>query len=88
MNPDQIEDLCRRVLEAHPERVEAYRQGDEGLLGFFVGQVLIEGWAGTRSVQPSTLPESWTPGPPGPKPTLESVSERIHKTLIRLLETP
>ena len=32
----------RRVLAANPGQVEAYRGGKEGLLGFFVGQVMKE----------------------------------------------
>jgi aspartyl-tRNA(Asn)/glutamyl-tRNA(Gln) amidotransferase subunit B len=28
------------VLAEHPGQVEAYRSGKEGLLGFFVGQVM------------------------------------------------
>jgi len=31
-----------RVLDANPKQVEAYRGGKEGLLGFFVGQVMRE----------------------------------------------
>jgi Asp-tRNA(Asn)/Glu-tRNA(Gln) amidotransferase B subunit len=30
------------VLAAHPEQVETYRGGKEGVLGFFVGQVMRE----------------------------------------------
>ena len=36
----EIEAIIRRVLEAHPENVEAYRAGKEKLFGFFVGQVM------------------------------------------------
>ncbi|HUF02149.1 MAG TPA: Asp-tRNA(Asn)/Glu-tRNA(Gln) amidotransferase subunit GatB [Gaiellaceae bacterium] len=40
------------ILAANPEQVEAYRNGKEGLLGFFVGQVLREtqGTADPRAV--------------------------------------
>jgi aspartyl-tRNA(Asn)/glutamyl-tRNA(Gln) amidotransferase subunit B len=30
----------RAALEAHPDRVEAYRQGRTSLMGFFIGQVM------------------------------------------------
>ena len=41
-----------RILAANPGQVEAYRGGKEGLLGFFVGQVMKEtgGKANTRAV--------------------------------------
>jgi glutaminyl-tRNA synthetase len=41
-----------RVLEAHPDQVAAFRNGKEGLLGFFVGQVMkeTEGKANPRVV--------------------------------------
>ena len=31
-----------RILEANPGQVAAYKGGKEGLLGFFVGQVMKE----------------------------------------------
>jgi aspartyl-tRNA(Asn)/glutamyl-tRNA(Gln) amidotransferase subunit B len=31
-----------RILVANPGQVESYRNGKEGLLGFFVGQVMKE----------------------------------------------
>ncbi|HWQ22641.1 MAG TPA: Asp-tRNA(Asn)/Glu-tRNA(Gln) amidotransferase subunit GatB [Gaiellaceae bacterium] len=37
-----LEPIVLRVLEANPAQVEAYRNGKEGLLGFFVGQVMRE----------------------------------------------
>ncbi|HXG77205.1 MAG TPA: Asp-tRNA(Asn)/Glu-tRNA(Gln) amidotransferase subunit GatB [Gaiellaceae bacterium] len=37
-----LEPVVARVLEANPAQVEAYRNGKEGLLGFFVGQVMRE----------------------------------------------
>ena len=37
-----LEPLIDKVLAANPENVEAYRGGKEGLLGFFVGQVMKE----------------------------------------------
>jgi aspartyl-tRNA(Asn)/glutamyl-tRNA(Gln) amidotransferase subunit B len=38
----ELESLIDRVLAANPENVESYRAGKEGLLGFFVGQVMKE----------------------------------------------
>jgi Asp-tRNA(Asn)/Glu-tRNA(Gln) amidotransferase B subunit len=38
----ELEPLVERVLAANPEQVESYRSGKEGLLGFFVGQVMRE----------------------------------------------
>lgn len=37
-----LEEVVNRVLGANPKQVEAYRGGKEGLLGFFVGQVMRE----------------------------------------------
>jgi aspartyl-tRNA(Asn)/glutamyl-tRNA(Gln) amidotransferase subunit B len=38
----ELEPLVERVLESNPGQVAAYRSGKEGLLGFFVGQVMKE----------------------------------------------
>jgi Asp-tRNA(Asn)/Glu-tRNA(Gln) amidotransferase B subunit len=38
----ELEPLVARVLEANPAQVQAFRDGKEGLLGFFVGQVMKE----------------------------------------------
>jgi len=38
----ELEPIVARILEANPGQVEAYRSGKEGLLGFFVGQVMKE----------------------------------------------
>ena len=38
----ELEPVVVRILEANPGQVEAYRGGKEGLLGFFVGQVMKE----------------------------------------------
>jgi len=38
----ELEPLVDRILAANPSQVEAYRGGKEGLLGFFVGQVMRE----------------------------------------------
>jgi aspartyl-tRNA(Asn)/glutamyl-tRNA(Gln) amidotransferase subunit B len=37
---DELEPLIERILAANPGQVEQYRGGKEGLLGFFVGQVM------------------------------------------------
>jgi aspartyl-tRNA(Asn)/glutamyl-tRNA(Gln) amidotransferase subunit B len=39
---DELEPIIDGVLAANPGQVEAYRGGKEGLLGFFVGQVMKE----------------------------------------------
>ena len=39
---DELAPLVDRILEANPGQVEAFRGGKEGLLGFFVGQVMKE----------------------------------------------
>jgi aspartyl-tRNA(Asn)/glutamyl-tRNA(Gln) amidotransferase subunit B len=38
----ELAPLVERILDANPGQVEAYRGGKEGLLGFFVGQVMKE----------------------------------------------
>jgi Asp-tRNA(Asn)/Glu-tRNA(Gln) amidotransferase B subunit len=38
----ELEPVVDAVLAANPGQVEAYRGGKEGLLGFFVGQVMKE----------------------------------------------
>jgi aspartyl-tRNA(Asn)/glutamyl-tRNA(Gln) amidotransferase subunit B len=38
----ELEPVVDAVLAAHPGQVEAYRGGKDGLLGFFVGQVMKE----------------------------------------------
>jgi aspartyl-tRNA(Asn)/glutamyl-tRNA(Gln) amidotransferase subunit B len=38
----ELEPVIARILEANPGEVEAYRGGKDGLLGFFVGQVMKE----------------------------------------------
>jgi aspartyl-tRNA(Asn)/glutamyl-tRNA(Gln) amidotransferase subunit B len=35
-----LEPLVDEVIAAHPEQVATYRSGKQGLLGFFVGQVM------------------------------------------------
>ncbi len=37
-----VQPLVTKVLEAYPDKVVEYRNGREGLLGFFVGQVMKE----------------------------------------------
>jgi aspartyl-tRNA(Asn)/glutamyl-tRNA(Gln) amidotransferase subunit B len=39
---EELEPIVLRILEANAGQVEAYRSGKEGLLGFFVGQVMKE----------------------------------------------
>jgi aspartyl-tRNA(Asn)/glutamyl-tRNA(Gln) amidotransferase subunit B len=39
---DELGPLIDRILEANPGQVDAYRGGKDGLLGFFVGQVMKE----------------------------------------------
>jgi aspartyl-tRNA(Asn)/glutamyl-tRNA(Gln) amidotransferase subunit B len=38
----ELDPLVERILAANPGQVEAYRGGKQGLLGFFVGQVMKE----------------------------------------------
>ena len=38
----ELEPVIARIIEANPGQVAAYRGGKEGLLGFFVGQVMKE----------------------------------------------
>jgi aspartyl-tRNA(Asn)/glutamyl-tRNA(Gln) amidotransferase subunit B len=38
----ELEPVIDAVLAAHPDQVETYRGGKEGVLGFFVGQVMRE----------------------------------------------
>ncbi len=38
----ELEPIVDRILAENPAQVEAYRSGKEGLLGFFVGQVMKE----------------------------------------------
>ena len=47
-----LEPIVEGVIAAHPAQVEQYRGGKEGLLGFFVGQVMKEtkGQADARAV--------------------------------------
>jgi glutaminyl-tRNA synthetase len=39
-DPEEIGDLVDRAVEAHPDQTARYREGQTGLLGFFVGQVM------------------------------------------------
>jgi aspartyl-tRNA(Asn)/glutamyl-tRNA(Gln) amidotransferase subunit B len=39
---DELDPIIDRILAANEEQVQAYRSGKEGLLGFFVGQVMRE----------------------------------------------
>ena len=62
-----LESVITRVLEANPEKVEVFRQGKTGLLGFFMGQVMREtgGKANpqlTRGILEAKLRRPATPG--------------------------
>jgi Asp-tRNA(Asn)/Glu-tRNA(Gln) amidotransferase B subunit len=48
----RADELVERVLAENPRQVETYRAGKEGVLGFFVGQVMreTEGKADARVV--------------------------------------
>ena len=35
---EEISTFCKSVLEAHPDKVAAYKKGKHGLIGFFMGQ--------------------------------------------------
>ena len=37
-----ILDVIKKIIEANPDNVQAYRQGRDKLFGFFVGQVMKE----------------------------------------------
>jgi aspartyl-tRNA(Asn)/glutamyl-tRNA(Gln) amidotransferase subunit B len=41
-DPGELETICRRIMEANPKQVAAYRSGKTALLGFFVGQAMKE----------------------------------------------
>ena len=41
-NAEQLLPFVERILAANPEKVAQYRSGRNGLLGFFVGQVMRE----------------------------------------------
>jgi glutaminyl-tRNA synthetase len=38
----ELDPVIERVLAANTDQVESYRAGKQGLLGFFVGQVMRE----------------------------------------------
>ncbi|MER3553602.1 MAG: glutamine--tRNA ligase [Meiothermus sp.] len=48
-----LEPIVERIMSANPDKVESYRGGKAGLLGFFVGQVMREtgGQANPQTVQ-------------------------------------
>jgi len=41
-NEDELSPIVDAVIAAHPDQAETYRGGKEGVLGFFVGQVMRE----------------------------------------------
>jgi Asp-tRNA(Asn)/Glu-tRNA(Gln) amidotransferase B subunit len=38
----ELDPIIERIIEANPAQAEQYRGGKQGLLGFFVGQVMKE----------------------------------------------
>jgi len=42
VDPSQVEAVIRKVIEASPTQVEAYKSGKTKMFGFFVGQVMKE----------------------------------------------
>lgn len=39
-NQDFLGDLAKEIMKANPDKVNAYRKGKKGLIGFFVGQLI------------------------------------------------
>ncbi len=39
-NEDAVAELCRKVIDAHPDEAARYREGKKQLFGFFMGQVM------------------------------------------------
>jgi aspartyl-tRNA(Asn)/glutamyl-tRNA(Gln) amidotransferase subunit B len=39
-NEDEIIAIVRQAMATYPEKVEAYRSGNKGLLGLFMGEVM------------------------------------------------
>ena len=37
-----LEEIARKVIDANPDQVAAYKNGKDKLFGFFVGQVMKE----------------------------------------------
>ena len=56
----ELEPLVDRILAGNPDQVAAYRGGKQGLLGYFVGQVMKEtqGKGGPESRQRAAPPEA------------------------------
>ncbi len=54
-DPEAIEPVARALVAEHPAKVAAYRGGQRGLLGFFVGQVLKRTGGATDPRAVSTL---------------------------------
>ncbi len=42
-NSDDLEALCKEVLNSFPDKVMAYQKGKKGLIGFFMGQAMKKG---------------------------------------------
>ena len=47
-----LEDIAKKIIDANPDQVNAYKGGKDRLFGFFVGQVMKEtqGKANPKSV--------------------------------------
>jgi len=37
-----IREICQKVIDAHPDEVQSFKGGKEGLIGWFIGQVMRE----------------------------------------------
>lgn len=42
VSKEKIEEICQGVLDSNPDKVNNYRLGKTGLLGFFTGKAIIE----------------------------------------------
>jgi aspartyl-tRNA(Asn)/glutamyl-tRNA(Gln) amidotransferase subunit B len=40
MKTDELEKLCKGVLEAYPDKVNNYKLGNPALIGLFAGEVM------------------------------------------------
>ena len=40
--PAEAKEIVKKIVDANPNQVEAYKNGKTNLLGFFVGQVMKE----------------------------------------------
>jgi len=51
----QIETIVDEVIAAHPDKVELFRGGQQGLIGFFMGQVMSTAGSGADPCQVQEL---------------------------------